>query len=110
LVAMLLATVMLVAVLGVMQLAGAALVLSLMLVFISSAGLTVTLAAIANGIALGAAHPHHMVGAYTTAGDAGSALGPTLAYSLGALVGIGGLYVVGAAVLLMTVAWMAADR
>ncbi|MGC8779542.1 MAG: MFS transporter [Anaerolineae bacterium] len=109
-VAALLAAVMLGGVIGVIQLAGAGLVLCLMLVFVSSAGLTVTLGAIANGIALTATHPHHVVGAYTTAGDAGSALGPALAYSAGAVIGIGGLYIGGAAVLLLAVVGMMVGR
>ncbi len=104
-IAVLLAATMFAGIVGVMQLAGAGLVLCLMLVFVSSAGLTVTLAAIANGIALATAHPHHVVGAYTTAGDAGSALGPPLAYSVGVLIGIGGLYVVGALALLAATVW-----
>ena len=109
-VAVALATVMLGGVVGVTQLAGAWLVLCLMLVFVSSAGLTVTLAAIASGVALAAGHPHHVVGAYTTAGDAGSALGPTLAYSAAALIGIAGLYVAAALALLAATLWLAADR
>ena len=103
--AVLLAATLLAGVIGVMQLSGVGLVLCLMIVFISSAGLTVTLGAIANGLALAAEHPHHVVGAYTTAGDAGSALGPPLAYSAGILIGISGLYVTGAFALLAATLW-----
>ena len=103
--AVLLATTLLAGVIGVMQLAGVGLVLCLMLVFISNAGLTVTLGAIANGLALAAEHPHQVVGAYTTAGDAGSALGPPLAYSAGMVIGISGLYVAGAFGLLAATLW-----
>lgn len=109
--AVLLAATLLAGVIGVMQLAGVGLVLCLMVVFISSAGLTVTLGAIANGLALAAEHPHQVVGAYTTAGDAGSALGPPLAYSAGMVIGISGLYVAGAVALLGATLWFwAADR
>lgn len=101
----LLAATLLAGVIGVTQLSGVGLVLGLMVAFISSAGLTVTLGAIANGLALAAEHPHHVVGAYTTAGDAGSALGPPLAYSAGMLVGISGLYVAGACALLAATLW-----
>lgn len=103
--AVLLAATLLAGVCGVMRLAGLGLVLCLMVAFISSAGLTVTLGAIANGLALAAGRPHHIVGAYTTATDAGSALGPPLAYSVGILIGIGGLYVAGALALLAATLW-----
>jgi MFS family permease len=103
--ATLLAATLLAGVIGVTQLAGLGLVLCLMIAFISSAGLTVTLGAIANGLALAAEHPHHVIGAYTTAADAGSALGPPLAYSAGLLIGVGGLYVAGAVALLAATVW-----
>ena len=103
--AALLAATLLAGVIGVTQLSGMGLVLCLMVAFVSSAGLTVILGAIANGLALAAEHPHHVIGAYTTASDAGSALGPPLAYSAGVLVGIGGLYVAGAVALLAATLW-----
>ncbi len=103
--AVLLAATLLAGVIGVTQLSGAGLVLCLMLAFVSSAGLTVTLGAIANGLALSAEHPHHVIGAYTTATDAGSALGPPLAYSAGVLIGIGGMYGAGAVALLTATLW-----
>jgi predicted MFS family arabinose efflux permease len=109
--AVLLAATLLAGVIGVTQLSGVGLVLCLMIAFISSAGLTVTLGAIANGLALAAEHPHHVIGAYTTAGDAGSALGPPLAYSAGVLIGIGSMYVAGAIALLAATLWyLIADR
>ncbi|MCX6028701.1 MAG: MFS transporter [Chloroflexi bacterium] len=103
--AVLLAATLLAGVIGVTQLSGAGMVLCLMVAFVSSAGLTVTLGAIANGLALAAEHPHHVIGAYTTAGDAGSALGPPLAYSAGVLISIGGMYVAGAIALLTATLW-----
>jgi len=105
--AVVLAAALLAGVIGVTQLSGVSLVLCLIAVFISSAGLTVTLGAIANGLAMAVAHPHHAVGAYTTATDAGSALGPPLAYSAGLLFGIGRLYIAGAVVLLTATLWYA---
>ncbi len=103
--AVLLAATLLAGMIGVIQLTGAGLVVCLIVVFISSAGLTVTLGAIANGLALAAEHPHQVIGAYATANDAGSALGPTVAYSAGVLIGIGGLYVAGAVALLAATLW-----
>ena len=55
--AALLAATLLAGVIGVTQLSGVGLVLCLMVAFVGSAGLTVTLAAIANGLALAAEHP-----------------------------------------------------
>jgi hypothetical protein len=97
----LLATTLLAGIIGVTLLADAGLVLCLMVVFVSSSGLNITLGAIANSLALEAERPHLFIGAYTTAADAGSALGPLLAYSASALVTMNGLYVFGGGALLV---------
>lgn len=77
--------------------------LCLSLVLILNTGLNVTLDAAASRIALTTERPHLFVGLYTTASDAGSAVGPLLAYSLGGIAGIASLYVLGGAALAVTV-------
>ncbi len=77
---------------GVVSLSGAWLVVCLALMFVSSSGLGITLNAAANSVALQAERPHLFVGVYTTAGDAGSALGPLLAYSLAVALNWNNLY------------------
>lgn len=57
--------------------------LCLTLVFVIGAGLNIVLGTLANGLALRAERPHLFVGAYTTATDAGLALGPLVAYASG---------------------------
>ena len=57
-------------------------------------GLNVTLSALANGLAMQMERPHIYVGVYATATDAGSALGPLLAYFVGPLITFAALYVV----------------
>lgn len=92
-------------VLGMTWLAGLPMLLALLVAFISSAGLNITLSAVASIEAQRAERPQLFVGAYTTAGDAGSAAGPLLAYSLSALVGgIQNLYLAGAMILALAVA------
>jgi MFS family permease len=65
---------------------------ALLIVFICDGGIYVVLAALASDWATETAQPHTFVGVYTTGGDAGSALGPLLAFSLGTLVGLPVLY------------------
>lgn len=61
--------------------------------FIMGAGLNIILGTLANGLAIRAERPHLFVGVYTTATDAGLALGPVLAYSLGGQERMGALYI-----------------
>ena len=82
-----------------MNLGGPLLVLCLGLLFLSSAGLHVTLSAMANSLAMKTERPHIYVGVYATAIDAGSALGPLLAYFAGALLSFASLYLIAGAVL-----------
>jgi MFS family permease len=92
-------------VIGMTWLAGLPLLLSLLVAFVSSAGLNITFSAVASIEAQHTARPQLFVGAYATAGDAGSASGPLLAYSLSALAGgMQNLYLVGAAILAAAVA------
>lgn len=97
------AFVMLMAVLGVVNLAGLPLLLCLATMFVGSVGLTTTLSASANTVALQSERPHIFVGVFTTASDAGSALGPLLAYSLGVILNLNVLYILTGAILLMAV-------
>ncbi len=69
------------------------------LVLILNAGLNVVLDAMASQVALSTERPHLYVGAYATASDAGAALGPLLAYSLGSVASMSLLYLVVAGLL-----------
>jgi MFS family permease len=100
-----LAAVLLVTMLGVVGLSGMPLILCLCLLFISSAGLMITLAALASGIALRAERPHLYVGVYATAHDAGGAIGPLLAYFATGLIGLSGQYLLAAVVLILAILW-----
>ena len=91
------------AVVGVVNLAGLPLLLCLAMMFVGSVGLNTTLNAAANSAALQAERPHIFVGVYTTVADAGSALGPLLAYSLGVVLNLNVLYILTGSVLLVTV-------
>jgi MFS family permease len=64
----------------------------LFLVFLCDSGLSITLSAAASGAARALERPHLFVGLYTTAGDAGSAIGPLFAYSIGQALGLPTLY------------------
>ena len=100
-----LATLLLTAMLGVVGFAGMPLLLCLCVLFISSAGLMITLAALASGIALRAERPHLYVGVYATAHDAGGAIGPLLAYFATGLIGLAGQYLLAAVVLILAILW-----
>ena len=91
------------AVVGVVNLAGLPLLLCLAMMFVGSVGLNTTLNAAANSAALQAERPHIFVGVYTTVADAGSALGPLLAYSLGVVLNLNVLYILTGSLLLVTV-------
>ena len=96
------------AVIGAVTLGGVASLLCVALILITSTGVNVTLDAAANRLSLTTQRPHLFIGAYTTVSDAGSAVGPLLAYSLGAATGFGALYVAAALVqaLAVTVFWL----
>lgn len=81
--AAMLACALLVAVAGAAAARGIPAALCLALIFILSAGLSIVLGTLANGLALRAERPHLFVGIYTTATDAGLALGPLVAYTSG---------------------------
>lgn len=78
---------------GLVYGANLAAVLCLFLYFLCDSGMNVTLSAAASGVALRSERPHLVIGAYTTAGDLGSALGPLLAFSAGRALGLPMTYV-----------------
>jgi hypothetical protein len=78
-------------------------VLCLFIVFLCDAGTTTVLSAAASGVAFHATRPNLFIGIFTTAGDAGSALGPLLAYALASVLGLPVLYVGLGALLLLAV-------
>lgn len=98
----------LLAVIGAVTLGGVASLLCMALILITSTGVNVTLDAAANRLSVTTPRPHLFIGAYTTVSDAGSAVGPLLAYSLGAATGFGVLYVVAALIqaVAVTVFWL----
>ncbi len=102
---LILAAVLLATMTGVVSLNGTPLILCLCLMFISSGGLMITLAALASGIALRTERPHLYVGIYATAHDAGGAVGPLLAYFATGLIGLAGQYLLGSAVLILAILW-----
>jgi DHA1 family inner membrane transport protein len=95
----LLVCVLLVSLIGAVNSRGALLFFCLAFLFVSSAGLYVTLNALANGLSTQMERPHIYLGVYATAADGGSALGPLLAYSAGALMSFAALYLVAGAML-----------
>jgi MFS family permease len=98
-----LVSILLISLIGVVNVRGPSLILFLAFLFLSSAGLNVTLSALANGLAMQMERPHIYVGVYATAIDSGAALGPLLAYFAGALVTFAALYVVAGGVLALAV-------
>ncbi|KAA3643359.1 MAG: MFS transporter [Chloroflexi bacterium] len=91
---LILALVILLGMLGAVQLEGIGLLVSLAFVFIAGSGMFVTGSAAVSGLATSTERPNLFVGFYNTAVDAGAAIGPLLAYSLGdGLPGLEYLYV-----------------
>ncbi len=99
-----LAGMLMVCVVGVTQLWGALVPFALVLLLISSGGLIITLTATANSVALSSERPHLFVGVYSTAHDAGSAVGPLLAYLAGSVVDLSIVYLATTTALLLAVA------
>jgi MFS family permease len=88
---------------GAVNFSGPLLVLFLAFLFVSSAGLNVTLSAQANALSTKMERPHIYLGVYATAIDGGAAVGPLLAYSIGTLVGFAALYLVAGGVLALAI-------
>jgi predicted MFS family arabinose efflux permease len=95
--------VLLVSLLGAVNFSGPLLVVFLSFLFVSSAGLNVTLNAQANALSTQMERPHIYLGVYATAIDGGAAVGPLLAYSIGALAGFGNLYLAAGGVLALAI-------
>lgn len=88
LMALLLCVTSTVAILGLATLNDLWALLALFLYFLCDSGINVTLSAAASGVAMHHGRPHYLIGAYTTAGDLGAALGPLLAFSIGRYLGL----------------------
>lgn len=101
--AFLVTLVMVVALLGAMLLPPMLGVLCLFVVLLSDGALHIVMSAAASGVAITTARPHAFVGVFTTTTDAGSALGPLVAYSLVTSIGLSTVYGVLAVFLLATV-------
>jgi MFS family permease len=95
--------VLLVSLMGAVNFSGPLLVVFLAFLFVSSAGLNVTLNAQANALSTQMERPHIYLGVYATAIDGGAAVGPLLAYSIGALAGFGNLYLAAGGVLALAI-------
>ncbi len=81
--------------------------LALLAVLLVSTGVHVVLDAYANQAALATTQPQMFVGAYATASDLGSAVGPLFAFTLVNTVGFGPVYGVAALLVVLTVSHLA---
>jgi hypothetical protein len=84
--------VMLAGLTGAVYAAAPVAVVCLLVVLLCDGGLNVVMSAAASGAAQDSPRPHLFVGIFTTMSDAGSALGPLLAYSAVGIFGLGALY------------------
>lgn len=91
----------LVALMGALFLSPFFAILCLFIVLLSDGALHIVMSAAASGVAMTTTRPHAFVGVFTTTTDAGSALGPLVAYSLVTAVGLPIVY--GVLVLLLVV-------
>lgn len=96
-----LAAVMLAGVSGAIVLDGWGMIGMLMIAFVAGSGLFVTLSALSSTVATRTESPHLFIGAFTTANDAGMAVGPVLAYSLAVWISLPALYISVALVFLL---------
>ncbi len=91
------------AILGLAVLPTLLAIVCLFVIFLCDAGISTVLSASASGAAMHAPRPNLFIGVFATAGDAGSALGPLLALSIGNLLGLPLLYLILSAALLLAV-------
>ena len=101
--AALLVCVQYVALLSAANLPPAGAVAGIILVFLCDGGMSIVLNAAASGIATETARPHQYVSIFTTSTDAGSAIGPLLAYTIGGVFGISTMYLAVGAVLVVVI-------
>jgi MFS family permease len=87
---------------GALFLPPAVAIFCLLVVLLADGALNIVTSAAATGVAINTPRPHAFVGVFTTTTDAGSALGPLVAYSLVASVGLSLVYGVLALLLLAT--------
>jgi MFS family permease len=98
--AALVATVMVLGLAGALYLPPTLAILCLFVVLLSDGAMNIVTSAAATGVAITTARPHAFVGVFTTTTDAGSALGPLVAYSLVTAIGLSWVYSVLAVLLL----------
>ena len=98
---------------GALFLPPALAIVCLFVVLLADGALHIVMSAAASGVAMTTTRPHAFVGVFTTTTDAGSALGPLVAYSLVTSIGLSIVYGVLAVFLLATVMqywrWARAD-
>jgi predicted MFS family arabinose efflux permease len=92
-------SILLTALVGAVMLPSAGAIACLFVILLCDGALHIVMSAAATGVALTTARPHAFIGVFTTTTDAGSALGPLLAYSLVAAVGLPAVYLSGGALL-----------
>ena len=92
-----------VAVTGALPAPPLAAIFCLFVMLIGDGSLHIVMSAAATGVAVGSPRPHAVVGVFTTASDAGSALGPLIAYSLAGAFGLTTIYAGLGAILFVTV-------
>ncbi len=96
-------TVLVSGLLGALVLAPTLAIVCLFVVLLADGALHIVMSAAASGVALTTSRPHAFVGVFTTTTDAGSALGPLVAYSLVTEVGLSLVYAVLGVLLLGTI-------
>ncbi|MEM7125444.1 MAG: MFS transporter [Chloroflexota bacterium] len=84
--------VLLLSLLGAVTLPAFWAILCLLIVFLGKGSLYVVLSAAAAGEATETVRPHLFMSTYATASDAGSAIGPLFAFSIGSIIGLPTLY------------------
>ena len=89
---------------GALTLPPLAAIFCFFLVLIGDGTLHIVMSAAATGVAVASPRPHAVVGVFTTSSDAGSALGPLIAYSLAGAFGLTTIYVGLSVILLGAVA------
>ncbi len=77
---------------GALTLPPLAAIFCFLLVLIGDGTLHIVMSAAASGVAVSSARPHAVVAVFTTSSDAGSALGPLIAYSLAGAFGLTTIY------------------
>ena len=85
-------TVLVLGLIGALMLPPSLAILCLFIVLLADGALHIVMSAAASGVALTTSRPHAFVGVFTTTTDAGSALGPLMAYSLVTAVGLSWVY------------------